>query len=225
MIKLRLLLILVTSVLFTGCASKLLRPDGVSPSSLTTENGTLVGTFARNPNERAYYSQTFYFKNIKTGEKKEIKSQQTFNIFNGKTADDFTTTTSVGGIFIFSLPAGQYTFTNFRLYQSQGYSYQNWFAKEDFSIPFEVKAGATNYVGEIRLEQMKGKNFFGMTVQAGGIWFISDQQTRDIGLIKEIRLDIPVDQVVSVVPKIKEKFTPLVVLSGEEEEYLQNQQK
>ena len=214
------LTIALAALVLAGCANKFLKPEGVTEASLTSSHGILVGSFSRNPKGKTYYSQTFYFKNIKTNEIHEIKSQPEFNIFGGKTPDDFKTEESKGGVFAFVLPAGQYIFNNFRLYQASGSFQQNWRSKEDYSIPFDIHPNATNYIGEIKLDPATGKNFFGMTVLDGGIWIISDQWKRDVELLKRLRSEIPVNNVFSVVPNKKEVFTPLVVLPNEMNEYL-----
>jgi hypothetical protein len=216
----RIFSVLLLCLGLAACANKLLKPDGVSGSSLTPTNGVLVGSFARSPDGPVYYSQTFYFKNAKTGEVREIKSQPTFNLYTGKTPDDFNTPGSAGAVFVFSLPAGAYTFHNFRLYQANGSFQQNWTSKEDYSIPFEIQANTVNYVGEIKLEGLKGRNFFGMAVPAGGVWLVSDQLDRDMDILKKTRADIPASNTVSIIPTRKDVFTPLVVLPGEMNEYL-----
>ncbi|SDM33750.1 hypothetical protein [Polaromonas sp. JS666] len=218
--RLRIFSTLLLCFALGACASKHLKPDGVSASSLTSTNGILVGSFARSPDGPVYYSQTFYFKNVKTGEVHQIKAQPTFNLYTGKTPDDFSTESSAGAVFVFSLPAGPYTFHNFRLYQANGAFQQNWSSKNDYSIPFEVQPDTVNYVGEIKLDALKGRNFFGMTVPAGGVWLVSDQLGRDLEILQRTRTDIPVSNMVSVIPTRKDVFTPLVVLPSEMNEYL-----
>jgi hypothetical protein len=213
---LRNALLLFIAVLTSSCANNLLKPEGVSQASLTQDGGILVGSFARNPKARPYYSQTFYFKNVQTNKIHEIKSQQQpFNLFNSKTRDDFHTATSVGGVFAFNLPAGQYVFHNFTLYESNGVFSQYWGSKQDYAIPFEVRPNATNYVGEIKLDPMTGKSLFGIPVHTGGVWLISDQQARDLELLRKLRPEVPLTNVVSVIPDHKDVFTPLVILPSE----------
>ncbi|MEO7885503.1 MAG: hypothetical protein ABI893_00215 [Polaromonas sp.] len=216
---------LLLCLTLVACANKHLKPDGVSASSLTPTQGILVGSFARSPDGPVYYSQTFYFKNVKTGEVREIKAQPRFNLYTGKTPDDFDTESSAGAVFVFSLPAGSYSFHNFRLYQANGTYQQNWSSKGDYSIPFEIHPNRVNYVGEIKLDALKGRNFFGMTVPAGGVWVISDQLDRDKEILQRTRTDIPVSNMVSVMPIKKEVFTPLVVLPSEMNEYLSRTKK
>jgi hypothetical protein len=215
----RTLTVIVSLALLTGCANNHLKRDTIANAGLTPTTGILIGSFARNPAAQAYYSQTFYFKDVKTNEVREIKSQPTFNIFSGKTPDDFNTEESNGGVFAFNLPAGQYVFFNFRLYQANGFSQQNWRSKEDYSIPFEVRPNTANYVGEIKLNPVTGKNIFGMSIQAGGTWSISNQMTRDVSILKRTRPEVVLDSIVSVIPDRKDAFTPLVVLPKELEEF------
>jgi len=202
--------------LLSGCASKLLKSDSTNSDALTASQGVLIGSFSRNPNAPAYYSQTFFFKNIDTQKKHEIKSQQEFNIFSGKTADEFNDGTNAGTTFAIKLPAGHYILYNFSLYRPTGVGYTYYSSKSDFAIPFEVIPSQANYLGELKLEGSAGKNFFGMSVPAGGIWVISDKQQRDVALLKEAMPQLPLDRVISVIPTKKEVFTPLVVLPTEQ---------
>lgn len=209
------LMFLLVMLLVSGCATNSLTPQPVTLSDLNDGRGILVGSFSRDANEQQYYSQTFRFKNTSTGELFDIVSQPTFNLFSGKTPDDFQTSESRGGIFIFSLPPGEYAFYNFRLYQSDGYANKNWWSAQDYSIPFEVHAGVVNYVGEIKLIPSFGTNFFGMRVHSGGYWEISDQKERDAGLISSKHPFISMEDAVNVIPSRKEVFTPLVILPSE----------
>lgn len=197
-----------------GCASQLLKPDQLSKDQLTGNNGALVGSFSRNPNGPPYYSQTFMFRNVDTNKIYRIHSQQEFNIFSGKTPDEFKTENNSGSTFVFQLPAGKYILYNFSLYRPYGVAYFYYSSKTDFAIPFVVQPNKVNYLGELKLEST-GKNFLGMSMPAGGIWIISNQIERDISLIKATMPNLPLESVVSVIPKTKDIFTPLVVLPDE----------
>ena len=209
------LLLLLAVCFVTGCATNALTPKAVSKEDLNENNGILIGSFSRDPSAPKYYSQTFRFKNVVSGEIHNITSQPTFNMFSGKTPDDFQTPDSNGGIFIFSLPAGKYTFYNFRLYQSNGYVNENWSSREAYSIPFEVNANAVNYIGEIKLLPDVGKNFFGVSVNTGGSWVISDQTERDTKFILLKHPFISMDKAINIIPTEKEIFTPFVILPSE----------
>jgi hypothetical protein len=215
----RLLIALALVSTLAGCANTHLKRDTISDASLSPTSGVLVGSFARHPASPAYYSQTFYFKNLANGTIHQIKSQQEFNIFNGKTPDDFDTPESKGGVFAFNLPAGRYTLFNFRLFEGKGFGYRDFRSREDFSIPFEVRANATNYIGEIKLQPlMMGRSFlFNTPEHSGGVWYISDQIDRDLAILRKTRPEVPTGNVTSVIPQVKEVFTPLVILPKEQE--------
>ena len=209
-------LALLLAIFFvTGCATNSLTPKPVSKTDINENSGILIGSFSRDPRKPPYYSQTFRFKNVSTGEMYDIKSQATFNMFSGKTQDDFKTPNSNGGIFIFSLPSGEYTFYNFRLYQSNGSSYQNWSSNKPYSIPFKINANAVNYIGEVKLIPKMEKGFFGMQVHAGGVWEIRDQIERDTKFISLKHPFISMDSAINIVPMKKEIVTPFVILPSE----------
>lgn len=209
------LLLACIIVLLAGCASKILKPEPLTKENLSGNNAVLIGSFARNPEAPAYYSQTFYFRNVETKKVHEIKSQQEFNIFTGKTPDEFSTDNDAGATFAFRLPAGKYVLYNFSLYRPAGYFYSYYFSKADFAIPFDVYPNKANYLGQLKLEGATGKNLFHMSVPAGGIWVISDQRERDLQLLRSTMPSLPLDDVVSVIPTKKEIFTPLVILPNE----------
>ena len=213
MIKLAFLSLVI---LLTGCATNSLTPKPITSANLNETQGLFVGTFSRAPNAPKYYSQTFYFKNATTGKIFEVKSQPTFNMFTGKTPDDFNTQESNGALFVQTLPAGKYIYNNFRLYQSNGSYQQNWSSVQDYAIPFEIFPNKVNYGGEIKLVPVMGKNFFNMNVQAGGTWVISDQHERDIPLFKSKYPSITFQNYENVIPEGKEIFTPLIVLPSEQ---------
>lgn len=211
----KLLLLANAIFLLSGCASKYLMPDLITNDQLSGNNGVLIGSFSRNPNAPAYYSQTFFFRDLKTNEIHTIKSQQEFNIFSGKTSDEFDADNVKGSTFAFQLPAGKYILYNFSLYRPIGVGYTYYSSKADFAIPFEVTPNRVNYLGELKLEGARGKNILGMSVPAGGIWVISNQKERDIQILKAKMPGLPFEDVISVIPTKKEIFTPLVVLPNE----------
>lgn len=205
--------------LVSSCAKNSLRPKPVTIANLSERQGILVGSFSRDPERADYHSQTFFFKNASTGKIFVIKSQTKFNALKGRTADDFETDDSDGGVFVFSLPAGKYFFYNFSLFQEAGQFSRNWSSQKPYAIPFTVLPNKINYVGEIKLSQSTGKNFFGMSVLNGGVWLVSDQSQRDISIFSEKYPDIPVGNFTKIIPSQKDIFTPLVILPSEMEEY------
>lgn len=201
-------------VLLLGCTTNYKTPVKVSIESLNNSNGILIGSFSRDPEGPVYASQTFYFKNSTTGILHQIKSQLKPNIISSETPDDFKTSESHGGVFIFSLPAGKYSFYDFRLHQSNGPTSKTWTSKP-YSIPFEVKPNKVNYVGEIKLSPAAENNIFGMEVLAESTWVFSEQLARDLVYLTQKHPDIPYDNIVNVIPVHKDIFTPLVILPSE----------
>ncbi|MDF1818222.1 MAG: hypothetical protein P1U54_06260 [Immundisolibacteraceae bacterium] len=212
MFKITLLLVTLT---VTGCATNSLIPQPITATDLNENNGILIGSFARDPAAHSYHSQTFQFKNISTGETYDIKSQPKVNILAIGTPDDFQTLESKGGIFIFSLPPGQYTFYNFRLFHSNGYVNKNWWSETDYSIPFKVSANTVNYIGEIKLIPITGENLFGLTMHSGGYWEISNQKKRDKRIIIKKYPFISMENSIDIIPNKMEVFTPWVILPPE----------
>ena len=215
------ILVLILTVVLSGCATNSLTPKPITVNDLNDAKGLFIGSFSRDPKAPKYYSQTFYLKNIETNEVHEIKSQPSFNMFTGKTPDDFNTQESSGALFVQALPAGKYTYHNFRLYQSNGYYEKNWYSEQDYSIPFEVSANQINYAGEIKLVPVMGKNIFNMNIQAGGAWLISDKLERDLPIFTTKYPQISTENFVKVIPESKEIFTPLVILPAEQDQHNQ----
>ncbi len=209
--------IVVISIIFviSGCASTIVEP--ITSSSLSETQGLLVGSISRDPRGPKYASQTFYFKNVATGEAHSIQSQPMFNMFGGQTPDDFKTSESHGALFMFSLTAGEYIFHNFELFLSNGYYESTWQSEEDYAIPFVIHPNTINYVGEIKLVPATGKNFFGMKIPAGGVWVISNEIDRDLKLMKSKHPELSGKEVMNSVPDTKVIFTPLVILPSEKE--------
>jgi len=54
-----------------------------------------------------------------------------------------------------------------------------------------------------------------MKLHAGGVWFISDENERDISILSKKYPNIPLNDVVNVIPREKNIFTPLVILPSE----------
>lgn len=76
-----------------------------------------------------------------------------------------------GNLFAYIVPAGEYEFYDYRLYQTRGAFYRNWNPKNEFSMPISVKSGAINYIGEYSAT----KNYN---------WEVSSNETRDIAFFK-----------------------------------------
>ncbi|MBI3777037.1 MAG: hypothetical protein HY273_16075 [Gammaproteobacteria bacterium] len=215
MFRIITLLLVLTSLYGCSTSTKYLRPDGVTAQSLSPTTGILVGSISRSRNAIVNVFESFNFKNVTTGESNQIASKHNFIA----SPDDFVTNESLGAIFIFSLPAGHYSFNYFRIFQQNLIYSTIQRPTSVYSIPFEVHANTINYVGEIKLDPEAGKVFKGISEQTEYYWIISDQSNRDIELFKHLRPDIPLNSFVSVIPNTKEIFTPFVILPDEMKKY------
>lgn len=148
-------------------------------SSFPPENGLIVGSFT---SDEDIYARRFFFRNIQgTGETNAISFTPGFfqaGLFSEGSAADRTSH------YAFSLPPGEYEFFNFKLAYHNGYAGRSWEAKQDFSIPFTVAAGEISYLGQIRCYQLTGKNIFGISIPAGGVFEISDRFGNDVPSLK-----------------------------------------
>jgi hypothetical protein len=109
---------------------------------------------------------------------------------------DFQEAHSKGATFAIALPPGNYEFYNVRFYFNNGRVEKEVTAKQDFSIPFTLKAGRVLYVGELLAYLGHAKNFFGITIPYGGYFIRTNQSERDIALITRkhnVIQNLPVD--------------------------------
>ena len=64
-------------------------------------------------------------------------------------------------------------------------TYAEWITNEHaFSIPFEIRENEATYVGSYVSKTLIGKNLFGMKVREGSFIVLSDQQERDLALLR-----------------------------------------
>jgi len=87
-------------------------------------------------------------------------------------------------VWVWQLQPGDYEFYNFEVRSNSPYSGGTSSSKNDFSIPFTIKAGQTLYLGDFHAYGIEGRNFFGLPVHGGVYFGISDQSARDIPIAK-----------------------------------------
>lgn len=110
---------------------------------------------------------------------------------------DFELPEGVGSVFVVPLPAGRYTFYQYEFFQNAGNAQQTWTAKRDFDIPFDIAPGRATYIGELRANNLFGKNLFGITMSDGAAWQGLDESERDLALLVgkyPFLKDVPVDE-------------------------------
>jgi hypothetical protein len=85
-----------------------------------------------------------------------------------------------------SLEPGEYEFYNWELYVKQAGGAAVFSPKvAPPAISFSIQAGKITYVGNLHVQSLKGKNFFGISVPFGGIPVISDNNSVDMPLLKK----------------------------------------
>ena len=109
---------------------------------------------------------------------------------------DFDTDESRGAVGSVRLAPGEYELHNF----IASYGNTDMSAKQDFSIPFTVEAGGITYLGAYTFAALYGKNFFGMTVPSMPMISISNEQARDIPIVKARAAEMAAAKVRAAVP-------------------------
>lgn len=203
-LPLRLALIFLAAFT-TSCGIELNAPietHYVNPHLLTQppeRMGTVVGSIGLLRKATNLQRYTLLARNVATGQQVEFfyADQSSFRykpdfIDNGADVQLFTT----------PLPEGRYEIWNYE------YSFVPLLRfmeprrrpEQDFSLPFEIKAGQATYLGQFIAVPSLGKPVLGMPNILAYYWEISDRRTRDIA---QARLKLPeakFDIVTSAIP-------------------------
>jgi len=121
---------------------------------------------------------------------KHTGNSKTFSVYRiaglSKTADfSKMNTPGDGSVFAVGLPAGDYEFFRWRVYQGDYEIIANY---SPLSVPFTLKTGEVRYFGELNLEIIREPNDYGYGVfQKGTVNLDQSASTkeRDLNLIKE----------------------------------------
>ena len=209
--------LMLIAFLVIACTGQPKALKDVPAAALQGNQGLLVGSFARQPIKPTYNAYTFWFRGGPEGKTHTLRMSPDEKSILGRFKNDFSTPESDGSIFSFLLPAGDYELIGFDFFLNGGSPVfnQNWRQGELFSIPFTVKPGVANYLGEIKAIPQVGKGFLGDDVRAGGLWKISDHQARDIPLLAGRYPNVDWSAVNNVVPHKARKKSALVYLPEE----------
>lgn len=200
----KLIIWLVFVALVTGCnAHSPKLPESFSEASMPPDHGVVVGSFTRDTEGGIYTVYRFKFREIRDRKNTEtwISVGTDTGISGIQFPKDIVDENTEGALFFYQLPAGEYEFHNYEIILAGGYSTSTWTAKEPYSIPFEIQAGKVSYLGEIKSRGLKGKNLLGMSVSAGIVFNILDNEARDTGMLRQKYPDYNWDSVVNSVPK------------------------
>jgi hypothetical protein len=120
---------------------------------------------------------------------------------------EFEVPMGAGRLFVVPLPEGRYEFYQYQTSAAYQVIYQ---AREEFSIPFEIKPGRATYVGEVRAVKLEKPNLFGIRMPYGIELAGADAAERDQPLLLEkyrFLASIPFD-IALVDRAISEAFPP-----------------
>lgn len=178
----RIALVIACLLLLSGCIPKeaVRMPtglDGYSGGKAGQVFGTL-GTFPNTP----FSSVTIFFRQV--GSKDPGRFFFAYDSILGGPPVDVAETKARGTVFVGRLPAGDYELfqVNFFINRAQ-FGSTTFSAREEFSIPFRVEEGKSTYLGEFIAYYTTGKNFFGMTIPAGGYYVVADKSQRDMAIL------------------------------------------
>jgi hypothetical protein len=196
-------------ILLCGCkATKMYSLEQYNNSN----QGVIIGSIDW-PSEGPVYSPLkFKFRSTSTGKKYTIEAVPSFNIYSGKTKVQFSDGGYQGTTFAIALPTGEYEFFN---YEMEDIDRTRWSSEEDYSIPFNVKANQTSYLGEIKLHVKTTTDFLGGYIFHGGFWTVNDESVRDINIFKKHQPEHSLDDISIDILSQKRKFTRLVLLQNE----------
>ena len=79
---------------------------------------------------------------------------------------------------------GEYEFYSFEIWSDNGYARERFTPNQNFSVPFSIKPNTSTYVGDFRAMEVSGRNVFGLPVEGGAYFMISDQGDRDLKIAK-----------------------------------------
>lgn len=77
-------------------------------------------------------------------------------------------------------------------------------SREDFSIPFEIIAGETTYLGNYQANKIVREDEFGYLVEVGGFFVVSDRMAEEIEAAKKLKPEINTKEIHNFVHTLKD---------------------
>ena len=198
--SLRLLLLSLCSILMAWTPVK--AGSIKSDESIDKSKGVLLAAVTSD-NYNQVLDVWYYFR--KKGSKDENRLEA-FGMFLLTRPNDYKDhKDKKGRLHAVSLEPGEYELYNWELMVTQaGGSAVLSPKQQPAAISFTIFPGKITYVGDLHVVSLKGKNFFGLSVPAGGIPVISDNSAEDISLLQvkyPTLQDWPVEKSVSATEK------------------------
>jgi hypothetical protein len=214
-LTLRLCLVLILGFATASCAT--VADTYVVSNKLLSgppeQMGTVVGSIGLSKKGRGHHRYTLVASEIASKEKVQFYFKRS-GIFD--TPADFDDARAEVAIFVLQLPQGRYHIHNFE-YHSTGLwgSEFRQTAREEFSVPFEIVAGQTTYLGEFVATPIFGRNLFGAQVVAITYWEVSDKEARDMALARQRMPGPHLGRVTAAVPDPDKIKLPFFTRPGE----------
>lgn len=95
---------------------------------------------------------------------------------------DYSDEIETGAIVIKPLKPGRYEIYNTDTFYNTGFVQNNYFLKDEVSIPFTIYPGEVTYLGHFQANKIMGKNVFGVSIPAGAFFVVSDREEHDIAI-------------------------------------------
>lgn len=180
----RIALALVVALLLAGCMPKeaVRMPAGLQ-NYTGVRAGQVFGSIGAAPNA-PFSSVALLFRRIGTNDPGRFVFAH--DSLAGGVPLDITENRTRGTVFATRLPAGDYELfqVSFFINRAQ-FGSSTFTAKEEFSIPFKIEEGRSTYLGEFISYHTTGKNFFGMSIPAGGYFVVADKLQRDAEILSK----------------------------------------
>src|SRR5262249_54365843 len=100
------------------------------------------------------------------------------------TSRDFDGQDENGIVVARPLPAGDYIIKNFRASSNNGFVERQVSSEIDFAIPFTIRSGRGSYIGSFKAIPITGENVFGVTIDGGVFFLVTDKRDRDLPIAR-----------------------------------------
>jgi hypothetical protein len=187
-------------------ASRIL--TGMSPEKM----GTVVGSIGLVDKGTFYQRYALLARNLDGGEKVEFRyTHDGFEV----TKVDFREGSREAALIALRLPEGRYAIEGYEFIgMSLQFNQTRTPAPAPFSLPFEVKAGRTTYIGEYMVVPVLSWRFLGARGVREFVWEVGDRRERDLALARQRMPDAATGDVIAAVPDARTLGVPFFYPAG-----------
>lgn len=177
---------------------------GMSTDYKGVDAGYIVAGIGATP-DSDFQSYSLIFKNIATGQKGSLIFMQGSIM---KESPQYKDEFGVGVVKIASIPSGRYEIINYSSFKGSGMGGMEHFAKEDFSIPFEVKAGKTVYLGNYQAQIPLSEGPLGLKISSWNGFKVRNAPGHDLAIAHGSNGNISAETFVNATPDVKDLNIP-----------------